>query len=89
MCSKKVTGVALAATGVILIVVGVIVGVLLTNMAQKAVEDTTCVNNKDSSGYKIWVSLSTLPSIRSRKASLTEGNGIKATWRIVQPFWSV
>lgn len=57
MCSKKVAGIALTATGVILIVVGVIVGVLLTNMAQKAIEDSTCVNSKDSSGYKRWVSL--------------------------------
>ena len=57
MCSKKVAGIALVVTGATLIVIGIIVGVLLPNVAQKATEGQTCVNNEDSPGYKRWVSI--------------------------------
>ncbi len=57
MCSKKVAGIALLVTGVILVALGVIIGLLLPNKAQKTVEDNACVDSKDSPGYKRWVSL--------------------------------
>ena len=57
MCSKKVAGIALFLNGVILVALGVIIGLLLPNMTLEAIEDATCVNSKDSSGYKLWVSL--------------------------------
>lgn len=55
MCSKKAAGIALLITGVILVAIGVIIGLLLPSKAQKTVEESTCVNSKDSSGYKRWV----------------------------------
>ena len=58
MCSKKVAGVALVITGVVFIAIDIIVGLVLPNAAHKAVEDSTCVNSKESSGYERWVSLS-------------------------------
>ncbi|KAL9953295.1 hypothetical protein ACROYT_G040691 [Oculina patagonica] len=41
-------------TGVILVALGVIIGLLLPNKAQKTVEDNACVDSKDSPGYKRW-----------------------------------
>ena len=56
MCNKKAAGIASVITGVVLVVVGIIVGLVLPNTVQKAIEDEVCVNNKESSGYKRWVS---------------------------------
>lgn len=59
MCSKKPAGIALVIIGVVLVVVGIIVGLVLSSRVQKATEEEVCVNNKDSSGYKRWVSYTT------------------------------
>lgn len=57
MCSKKTTGIALLVIGFILVALGVIIGLILPNKGQKTIEDSVCVNSKDSSGYERWVSL--------------------------------
>lgn len=57
MCSKKVAGVALLITGLVLVILGVIIGLLLPNAAQKKIEESVCVNGKDSPGYERWVSV--------------------------------
>lgn len=57
MCSKKVAGVALLITGLVLVIIGVIIGLLLPNAAQKKIEESVCVNGKDSPGYERWVSV--------------------------------
>lgn len=54
MCSKKVAGVALLITGLVLVILGVIIGLLLPNAAQKKIEESVCVNGKDSPGYERW-----------------------------------
>ena len=69
MCSKKIFGIALVVNGVILVALGVILGLLLQNMMLKTIEDSVCVNSKDSSGYKLWVS-SILHSIAIASLSL-------------------
>ena len=56
MCSKKVAGIIAVIIGVVLVVIGITLGVVLTNMIQKAIEEEVCVNNKESPGYKRWVS---------------------------------
>ena len=56
MCNKKAAGIASVITGVVLVVVGIIVGLVLPNTVQKAIEEEVCVNNKESPGYKRWVS---------------------------------
>ena len=56
MCKKKVAGVALVVTAMILLTLGIVLGLLLPNLAQKAVKGRTCVDSKDSPGYKTWVS---------------------------------
>lgn len=57
MCSKKVAGVALLITGLVLVIIGVIIGLLLPNAAQKKIEESVCVNGKDNPGYERWVSV--------------------------------
>lgn len=54
MCSKKVAGVALLITGLVLVIIGVIIGLLLPNAAQKKIEESVCVNGKGSPGYERW-----------------------------------
>ena len=57
MCSKKVAGVALFTAGLILVILGVVFGLLLPSAAQKKIEESVCVNSKDSPGYGRWVSV--------------------------------
>ncbi|PFX19537.1 uncharacterized protein LOC111338069 [Stylophora pistillata] len=54
MCSKKVAGVALFTAGLILVILGVVFGLLLPSAAQKKIEESVCVNSKDSPGYGRW-----------------------------------
>ena len=57
MCRKKVAGIAMVVNGVILVALGVIIGLLLPNSILNTIEDSVCVNSKDNSGYKRWVSM--------------------------------
>ena len=56
MHRKKVVGMILLLTGITLIALGLVIGFVAPNMVLKKVEESICVNSKDSPGYKRLVS---------------------------------
>ena len=49
-------GIILLLTGITVIVLGLVIGFVAPNMVQKKVQESICVNSKDSPGYKRLVS---------------------------------
>ena len=52
MHTKKVASVSLLITGLLIVILGVIIGIMLQNAAEVNNEELVCVNSKESPGYE-------------------------------------